>query len=86
MFFIEFKLIVSFKFHLDLSTPISHPALADEDVRFEKHLCYLCPPAEVVKLVDTLCSGRSSRKGVRVRVSPSARFDGVYYRDNYLFN
>ena len=28
--------------------------------------------AEVVKLVDTLRSGRSSRKGVGVRVPPSA--------------
>jgi len=32
----------------------------------------LPPPAQVVKLVDTLCSGRSARKGMGVRVSPWA--------------
>ena len=30
--------------------------------------------AEVVELVDTLCSGRSARKGMRVRISPPAHF------------
>ena len=34
--------------------------------------------AEVVELVDTLCSGRSARKGMRVRISPPALFHIQY--------
>ncbi len=36
--------------------------------------------AEVVKLVDTLRSGRSSRKGLGVQVSPSAQIEWCYNR------
>gem|GEM_PF-6183476 len=40
--------------------------------RFQTLSACATSDAEVVKLVDTLRSGRSSRKGVGVRVPPSA--------------
>jgi hypothetical protein len=34
---------------------------------------YIIIKAEVVELVDTLCSGRSAREGVWVQIPPSAQ-------------
>ena len=46
--------------------------------RLARDCCFRYVPfhAEVVELVDTLGSGSSSRKGVGVRVSPSAPEEG----------
>ena len=44
---------------------------------------FAAPEAEVVELVDTLCSGRSARKGMRVRISLSALKN---YTKQVLFN
>ena len=46
-------------------------------------IVYLHSCAEVVKLVDTLGSGSSSRSGVRVRVSSSAPVEHEKARDEY---
>ena len=50
-----------------------------------EQIVYLHTCAEVVKLVDTLGSGSSSRSGVRVRVSSSAPAESIKPGRQYVF-
>ena len=40
---------------------------------------YICSPAQVAKLVDALCSGRSVRKDVLVRIQSWAQSPSIAF-------